>query len=390
MKKKENEVLFLVIEKDKLTDNLDSYYLKIITKQNLKDDSLISPDQIQAYYFSENYYSLFNEEKGSKTFSSNNCGGGSGGGEKNPGRPISVPPFEFAPIFVFPIERPGGGKGDDNEPPSGGRRVPVETINPAHDNELSNSDLLSPLLATTNTCHEGHFPVPFVSIHASPCEHIKKLMNRTPFNNKFQELKGKTNLKHETGFLFNHEGKPEALPLGKDEHTLKISLELNTTGYTHTHLDPYEGLVIDEKTGNLVPGIIKPFRIFSPTDVTTFLKIAKFRNDPVISGDVESAYGGVITSTGKYFLKYTGKLPINIESIINPNENEIERLKESYEEIMKKNSSSVEKGFLKFLKKEFNLNGLQLYKVKDDRMGKIQLELRELSTDQKRIIKKPC
>jgi hypothetical protein len=115
--------------------------------------------------------------------------------------------------------------------------------------------------------------------------------------------------------------------------------------------------------------------MFSPADVIAFLDIAR------LSSNTDNVYATVITSTGRYTLRFTGN-PSDIVGL-----NSANSYKADYIEYMDR-YSNLERGFLNFLRDQINIDGIELYKITKpllsadykiksknlDRNGRIQTE----------------
>lgn len=198
----------------------------------------------------------------------------------------------------------------------------------------------------------GAYDVPQTVV--DPCDKIKLLKSNANFLAKQEELRKKTNLKVESGYMQSKNGPFTAITeTSSTENTdqLKFQSDANTIGYMHTHLDDYE-----RKKSNGDTESVKPIKIFSPEDTKQFLILLLSANKNNIP--IDDVYGTVISSKGTYQLRFTGN--INDVSAIGNTIN-WESLNEIYKEVMKRNS--IEKGFLKFLNEQIGINGIELYKI---------------------------
>ncbi|MBS7256493.1 hypothetical protein [Flavobacterium branchiicola] len=189
---------------------------------------------------------------------------------------------------------------------------------------------------------------------ATPCDKIKTLRTNANFTAKHEELKKKTGLKIESGYMQSRNGPFTALvaaPSTDNADKMNLPSDANTIGYMHTHLDPYERI---RANGELES--IKPIRMFSPEDVKQFiiLVLSAQRN----SIPIDDIYGTVVSSKGTYQLRFTGTTADVGTKANNINWQDLEEI---YKNLMRRNS--LEKGFLKFLNEEIGINGIELYKI---------------------------
>jgi DNA-binding transcriptional MerR regulator len=208
-----------------------------------------------------------------------------------------------------------------------------------------------------------------------PCSKIKSENQNPIYSTKINTLKGKTNLKKETGYMQQKDGSYTQLTDTNNGHSLIIPIDrLSTVGFMHTHLDDYLTGEIDEKTG--LPKKNKPIRMFSPADILKFLQIVK--NTKYNGVPLSSVYGTMVSSSGTYTLRFTG----------NPNDisNSYDLNKEEFEEYYERYDKNVEKTILNFLKDKVNIAGIELYKIQNN--GTVQKK--SLSTDGKNVNPEDC
>jgi hypothetical protein len=156
----------------------------------------------------------------------------------------------------------------------------------------------------------------------------------------------------------NKDGSYTLLSNTNNGHSLIIPIsESNSVGYMHTHLEPINAGDINN---DCIDDFRKPIQMFSPKDINIFLRIA--RNTKNNGIPLSSVYGTMVSKHGTYTLRFTGN-PNDISSYYNLNKTE-------YKRYFKKYKSDTEKTILNFLKDKVNLNGIELYKIKDN--GTIQ------------------
>ncbi len=200
-----------------------------------------------------------------------------------------------------------------------------------------------------------------------PCSRIREQLTSANFVAKQDELKKKTNLKVETGYLQSKNGPFTALNPGSgtdNTDSLNFPFDANTIGYIHAHLDPYEKV---KANGDIDP--VEPIRMHSPEDVKQFIIL--ILNAGRNSIPISEVYGAMVSSAGTYQLRFTGNIAdvSSKASSINWGDG----LDKTYTEIMKK-SSSLEKGFLKFLNEQIGINGIELYKIESSGNSKKTLD----------------
>ena len=130
-------------------------------------------------------------------------------------------------------------------------------------------------------------------------------------------------------------------------------------GFLHTHIDDYENGEFDDD-GN--PKIIQPIKMFSPGDIISYLALVENASNNNIS--TLDVFGFVVSSYGTYTIRFNG----NVNDITN-NITDLrvklnnKTLEKKYLKLVKK--FGRERGFLKFLKHEIDIQGINLYKIKN-------------------------
>ncbi|WP_345158935.1 hypothetical protein [Flavobacterium ginsengisoli] len=172
---------------------------------------------------------------------------------------------------------------------------------------------------------------------------------------KIEELRKKTNLKVETGYMQSKNGPFTALTgASSTDGADKIDFkpDANTVGYLHNHLDTYDKV---KANGDIEP--VEPIKIFSPYDVKMFVILILNANRYGIP--ISDTYGTMVSSSAIYQLRFTG----NINNVsMKANNINWTILDIPYKKIMK-NSNSLEEGFLKFLNEQIGISGIELYKI---------------------------
>lgn len=233
----------------------------------------------------------------------------------------------------------------------------------------------------TADCGNGSGVI-IVSTH-NPCEKIKTNFANTKFKQKVTDLDKPEvfDYDHEMGFAAGYppsntgvlgtQYPPMENAIGS--HTVNLPPGNQYFGFMHTHNNESNGGV--------------PIKIFSPADLAVFLTSCVVNADQ--SGDIADAYAMVITSEGNYMLNYTGATTnFNYNTTIKKSWNEwyIKQLLKIQNEDGSFDQDKVEKVFVRFLKEEVKIDGVELYKV-----AKITGKATELTLDaNNNILPIPC
>ncbi len=213
-----------------------------------------------------------------------------------------------------------------------------------------------------------------------PCAELKTQNQNTDYKSKVNELHGKTNLKKETGYAETKSGTFNTLTPGTssvNSDNLKININTETVGFTHTHLDDYE---LENTMNNGMIETRKPIKMFSPADVDALMKLVQANNG---SGDFSDYYITMVSSNGDYTIKFTGS-NFDIKTGFDTPE-----WKNKYLDFYRKENGSDEKKFLKFLEEKMHVYGVDLFKVKSN--GIIENKSLILNSNGKQIVfSNPC
>ncbi|WP_144891522.1 hypothetical protein [Flavobacterium tiangeerense] len=191
-------------------------------------------------------------------------------------------------------------------------------------------------------------------VETDPCDEIKSQTTNPDYKAKIEILKGKTGLKMETGFSEKADGTFSELQNGSggtNSNSMSFTIDSNTVGYMHTHVDPYES---GRYNSDGEPELLAPIKMFSPADVGRFLELLVNAQTNNIS--IAEVYGTMISSSGTYNLRFDGNIT-DVRTDFNWKE-----LKSSYVKAIE--DYGLEKGFLKFIKENVGVNGISLYKIK--------------------------
>ncbi|MDC1265618.1 hypothetical protein N8009_02365 [Flavobacteriaceae bacterium] len=191
------------------------------------------------------------------------------------------------------------------------------------------------------------------------CNNISAQINDQQFKDKIKLLKKKTGEQQETGFSQDTNGSFTPLSVTNNGHSLSIPFTSSMKGFLHTHIDDYENGEFDDE-GN--PKIIQPIKMFSPGDIITFLDLitnAKSNNISTLN-----VFGYVVSSYGTYTIRFNGNVS-DITANISDLRTKLndQTLNEKYKKLV--NKFGRERGFLKFLKHEIGIQGINLYKIKN-------------------------
>ncbi len=233
---------------------------------------------------------------------------------------------------------PGGGGGSGHNDSSTAPIIPCDSTN---DNDITSSN---------GGCFDAN------NEQEDPCKYIKLQIQNPIYTQQANILKTKTGLKKETGYKQNKDGRQIPLTETNNGHSLKIPIDNNTIGYMHTHLDDFLTGETDPKTGN--PIIAKPIRMFSPADLIKFLQIVKKTKYNGVPTHL--VYATIITSTGNYTLRFKGNTD-NLVGITTADD-----YTKIYKKLFKKYKNNVEKAFLHFIKEVINIDGINLYRIRDN------------------------
>ncbi len=215
----------------------------------------------------------------------------------------------------------------------------------------------------------GGGPVP----QPDPCAKAGNQSSNQAYKNKASELKGKANLKYESGYEEKKNGTYDPLA-NSNSDALKASPTNDTKGYIHNHVDDYE---TGEFNVDGLPIVRKPIKMFSPGDVNTLMNLVDQNRN---SGDFSEYYVSMVTSSyGHYMLKFTGTandIQTNFGGLAWANE---------YKKFMK-DYGNLEKGFLLFMKDKMGVKGVELFEIKNNGTTKGI----KLKPDGKTVDKKKC
>lgn len=201
------------------------------------------------------------------------------------------------------------------------------------------------------------------------CGKVKTQTSSEAYKEKATDLKGKTDLKKETGYQEKKDGSFSAMGSNGSDGLGGDELNSEIKGMIHSHLDPYESPKNDGSMN-------MPIRMFSPTDVNTLMRLADINK---ASGNFSDYYVSMVSSYGHYMIKFSGAAS-DIKTGFDSDD-----WADQYREFMDK-YTNLEKAFLMFLKDKMGVTGVKLYEVKNN--GDIKTI--ELKADGKSVNKKDC
>lgn len=207
---------------------------------------------------------------------------------------------------------------------------------------------------------------PNLPVRNNPCAKIKKQRADVNFQSNMTNLKGKTGLKKETGYIQRTNGeytyKDNATATNQaNELSLPnpdLSENKDIIAYLHTHVNDFS---YDDPENPVVTITKKGFKIFSPADMVYFMDMIKNAQDAGRSlGDV---YAIMVSSLKNYQIRFTGDQS-QIKTFTNAQSS---AFKNPYIKFMLDNESqSLEFKFLKFIDEKMNLKGISLYRMNSD------------------------
>lgn len=186
-----------------------------------------------------------------------------------------------------------------------------------------------------------------------PCSKIKHQKSTAEYNQKINDLKGKTGHQKETGYTQKADG-TYAYHNNASTNPGSNSLSLpayphnkDILGYMHTHVDDFTS-----DDGGLRQGI----KMFSPADVGYFMDM--LHNAQAAGRPLVEVYAVMVTSTGVYQIRFTG----NQYQLKSFTKEHIDAFREPYKNAML-DSKNLEVSFLSFLSEKMNLKSINLYKM---------------------------
>ena len=197
-----------------------------------------------------------------------------------------------------------------------------------------------------------------------PCKDIRTQITNPDFITKVDVVNSSSafNASQETGFSQNSDGSFNELSATNGGHSLSIPITNSMIGYLHTHLNSTE---IPDQNGDGIPDESIPIKMPSPGDIITFLELLENANSNGIA--LSKVYGSMYSSASNYTLKFTG----NISDVLSNLSNlrllrNNKTLKKKYTEYFEKYKFNKEKALLHFMKNEIGVNGVRLFKIKNN------------------------
>ncbi len=197
----------------------------------------------------------------------------------------------------------------------------------------------------------------------TPCQKIATQIANPLFDAKVDIVNSSTafNASEETGFSQKTDGTFNTLSPFNNGHSLSIPITSTMVGFIHSHINGYE---IPDNNGDGIPDEATPIKMPSPGDIITFLQLlenANTNNIPLID-----IYGTMYSSASNYTLKFTGDIADVLSNL-----NNLETLRNNQTLNKKyikyfKDFGDKEKALLHFLKNEIGINGIRLFKIKNN------------------------
>jgi len=283
-------------------------------------------------------------------------------------------------FIVYPIEGAGG-----NQSPIEGTKTICKFVDMA----LPASECLGMEDPITGECMgggtstgEGGYEYPEPPEDDS-CEKVKTKLSDPRVKNQFNALNTQDNFDKdyevaffETTSKINNANVKSFTPATGppcEDYINMPSVTTGITGFGHTH-NNYD---CKGKDNLLVPSV---------ADIDAFLSIMA-KQAGSFYGDFSKGYYFTVTSGGSYMFQYTGStapqnLSFNYDALRKEYKKMFNNLKNSHPDM---SQNKVEEVFMKFLKEEVNIDGLEIYKVTADSAEKI-----EYNADLKTVVKTPC
>lgn len=201
-----------------------------------------------------------------------------------------------------------------------------------------------------------------------PCEKIKVQRADMEFSDRITDLKGKTGLKKEAGYIqrtndeYTYKDNASATDYANELKLPKADEPENKDikGYMHTHVKDF---TYDDPNGT---GTItkQGFNIFSPADINYFMKMIKNAQDA--GRPLKDVYAVMVSSIGNYQIRFTGnEYQINIFTPA-----QMITISKLFKEFMNRNGirkpKDLEFGMLKYMQEKMNLKGISLYRMNSD------------------------
>lgn len=196
------------------------------------------------------------------------------------------------------------------------------------------------------------------------CERIKAQRNESNFKNNITDLKTKTGLKKETGYIqkasggFEYKDNAGATDVANNLNLPDSKTKTYVIGYMHTHVNDYTFINNDGQEETRI-GI----KIFSPADIGYFMDMLQNAQDAKRS--LTDVYAIMVSNNKSYQLRFTG----NEYQIHQFTDEQLINFRISYIDFMKYrigDDKKLEFGFLNFISEKMNLKSVKLYRMNDD------------------------
>lgn len=258
----------------------------------------------------------------------------------------------FYTTTLKPCDMPSGGNNNNNNNTSG---------NWPHGIGSGNNS------SSPTTCSGGKKCVPVdtapVGQGTDPCQEITEQIANADFVAKVNIVNSSSafNSNQETGFSQKTDGTFNGLSAMNGGHALSIPITNTMIGFLHSHINGY---LVPDTNGDGIPDEENPIKMLSPGDIITFLQLLENANANNIP--LNDIYGSMYSSEGNYTIKFTGDVTDVLSNL-----NNLETLRNNKTLNTKYKAyfndyGNKEKAMLNFLKNEIGIDGIRLFKIKNN------------------------
>lgn len=195
-----------------------------------------------------------------------------------------------------------------------------------------------------------------------PCSKIKGQKGTAAYNQKISDLKGKTGEKKETGYSqkangeFTYHSKASTNEGSNSLSLPDATVYKDVSGYMHTHVD--NTTYFDDAGNEITRTGIK---MFSPADVDYFMDM--LANAQAAGRPLNDVYAVMVSTNSIYQIRFTG----TAGQVKTFTDDQMKTFSDPYIKQME-NSKNLASDFLKFLKDNMGIEGVNLYRMQQ--MGK--------------------
>lgn len=205
----------------------------------------------------------------------------------------------------------------------------------------------------TGTYGGGGSSTPAPTPVPTPCEVLKAKLKDMALQAKLEDLRSKTSLHYESGFIQNLDGTFQELS-NNGNHSLSFPFTKTSMAFYHNHNNDYESE--PDEYGEIT--LIKPIRMFSPNDINNFLILLANANR--YGNSLGSISGNMTISGANYSLTFSGDMTNVSTQYFNVSWNS-EALNDVYKGYME--GKNNEQSFLNFIKDIIGIDGINLSRV---------------------------